>query len=260
MAQENLAEGQETKAPQTEGQEQVESPSQPQELSPESLLEQTGFKSLDEVAKSLKEGQTKITQLGQEKSQLEQSLQAEYGQREVQPQRVQAPAEGQAKDFYADPVGNVQAISQEEAYKAAYKVVRTQKISEDIAELKAKNTPLFNIVRPYMDAVYAKKPWLEREGKTGLDKAFKEGLVLMKETAKQWKSIIDGDDALVGDAGTAPNEEEIRQKVLDEIETNKAGHLPQTGGARAVATTQHKKIKDAAAKGDVDGTLDAIFK
>ena len=127
-------------------------------LTPDKFIEKTGFKTLADAEKSIKEGQQKITKQGQEKSDLEAQLQAVYSQRQQPVQ--QSPPQGQG-DFYDNPEQNVARISRNEARSEVQQALQTAQRDRDIAEVRAENPELFDMTKEYTRQKLVAKPWLD---------------------------------------------------------------------------------------------------
>lgn len=241
-----------TEAPE-EGQAEA-TPSQPKSqeaLNADKLLEVTGFKSLDEVAKSLKEGQAKITKLSQEKSQLEQAVQTQYNQPAPQPQ-------GQAGDFFDDPEAH--------AARVAKNIVQTEmrnfQAQQAIERVRGENPEKFEQLRPIMQQIYTRKPHLNALGEAGIRQAMTEA---EQERISYIKSLSDEIESIR--AGTPqqgsqapPTEAEIRQKVLAEMEKNRNAVIPESGVGRAITDDDEKRRNQLVSDGDVDALLDLKLK
>ena len=241
-----------TEAPQEGQAEATPSQPQPQEaLNGDKLLELTGFKSLDEVAKSLKEGQAKITKLSQEKSQLESAVQAQYNQPAPQPQ-------GQAGDFFDDPEASTERV----AKNIVQREMRNFQAQQAVARVRGENPEKFEQLRPIMQNIYARKPHLNTLGESGIRQAMEEA---EQERISYIRSLSDEIEAIR--SGTSnegsqapPTEAEIRQKVLAEMEKNRNAVIPESGVARAITDDDEKRRNKLVADGKVEELLDFKFK
>jgi len=248
-------EGQPAEAPPA-GQEQEAIPSpeaQETSVNADNFLEKSGFKSYEEVAKSLKEGQQKITQQGQEMSELKQALQTESGQRAQLAQTLQQQVD-KGTDFFDNPEMKSRQLARDEMGK--------MKRDDDIAELRAENPELWDMTAPYTQQVLRQNQYLNTGTKASLKKAFVMGQEQMKEAAKKQYNIMNtliGDEMPAADGSKPPaqkTEEQIRKELLAEQQKNKDAYIPNTGSAVPMADDKQKKYDKAMADGDIDALLE----
>ena len=173
-------------------------------LTADKFLETTGFKSYEEAAKSLKEGHTKITKLSQEKSQLEQALQAQA----AQPAPV---VQGQAGDFFDDPEGSTARV----AKNVVQSEIRNLQVQQTIERVRGENPEKFEQLRPLMQQVFAEKPYLNNLGESGLRQAMQ---IAEESRVSYISSLREEIEAMKSRAttqtGTQATEAEIREELL----------------------------------------------
>ena len=239
---------------------QVQAPQEPQaqpQASPEqdltleqALKETGGHKSLKELVKSQKEAHAAITRLSQEKKELEAALQGTYN---PAPASQEAPQKGQG-DFFDDPESHTKRIVSQEISRAMTEF----QARNAIETLRGENPELFDQLTPYMQRVYAQKPYLNNLGIKGLRIAQDEAKQMRTQDIQYLKNEILGvsnQNAPDGTAQTGDLREQIRQEVLAEISRGQGAYIPSAGQRIPDADLRNKRDK-AMKDGDVDTLIE----
>ena len=250
-----MAEGQVQATPQPEvsgGQVPAATPAAPE--APQDFLEKTGFKSLEDAAKTLKEQHATITRLSQERKQFEQALKASY----VAPsQTPPAPSAGQGVDFFDDPEKSVMRIAEQIADRKVSEKVQQLEAKQIIERVRADNPQRFEALRPLASQIYIEKPYLNNLGEEGLRQAMEEAESRRKAYLADLKAELFADENQSGEPTDL--KAQAKAEVLSEIQRAQAATIPQGGTSRPISDDIRQKMKEAVSKGDVDSLLDMKF-
>ena len=254
-----MAEGQVTQTPQpsTEGGQGTQAtPQAPQVADPNDFLSKTGFKSLDDAAKTLKEQHATITRLSQERKQYEQALQS-LSQRSVpEPTPVKA---GQGADFFDDPEGTVAKIADQIAERKVTEKVQQLEAKQIIDRVKSENPARFEALRPIAQQIYVERPYLNNLGEEGLRQAMQEAENRRAQYLADLRAELFPEQT---DTSGAPTDlkAQVKAEVLSDMQRAQAATIPQGGVSRPISDDIRQKMQEATKKGDVDALLDMKFK
>jgi hypothetical protein len=255
-----MAEGQVTQTPQpsTEGGQGAQAtPQAPQVADPNEFLNKTGFKSLDDAAKTLKEQHATITRLSQERKQYEQALQAMY----QKPSATQEPTPskgGQGTDFFDDPEGTVAKIADQIAERRVRETVQQLEAKQIIDRVKGENPARFEALRPIAQQIYVERPYLNTLGEEGLRQAMQEAENRRAQYLADLKAEQFPEQA--NDSGVSADlKEQAKAEVLSDMQRAQAATIPQGGVSRPISDDIRQKMKEAQSKGDIDALLDMKF-
>lgn len=252
-----MAEGQVAQTPQPEtsgGQGSPATPQAPQAADPNDFLSKTGFKSLDDAAKTLKEQHATITRLSQERKQYEQALQSMYQKPAADP----TPVKGQGADFFDDPEGTVAKIADQIAERKVAEKVQQLEAKQIIDRVKSENPTRFEALRPLAQQIYIERPYLNTLGEEGLRQAMQEAENRRAQYLSDLKAELFPEQANDGGAST-DLKAQAKAEVLSEMQRAQAATIPQGGVSRPISDDWKVKMKDAVSKGDVDALLDLKF-
>jgi hypothetical protein len=251
-----MAEGQVQATPQPAdagGQVPAATPAAPE--APQDFLEKTGFKSLEDAAKTLKEQHATITRLSQERKQFEQALKASY----VAPsQTPPAPSAGQGADFFDDPERSVMRIAEQIADRKVSEKVQQLEAKQIIERVRADNPQRFEALRPLASQIYIEKPYLNNLGEEGLRQAMEEAESRRRAYLADLKAELFADENTSG-ASQPDLKAQAKAEVLSDIQRAQAATIPQGGTSRPISDDIKQKMKEAVSKGDVDSLLDMKF-
>lgn len=252
-----MAEGQVIQPPQPEVSGGQGAPATPQAptATPDDFLSKTGFKSLDDAAKTLKEQHATITRLSQERKQYEQALQAMTQQPAVsQP----APVKGQGPDFFDDPEGSVMRIADQIAERKVQERFQQLEAKSIIDRVRSENPARFEELRPLAQQVYIEKPYLNNLGEQGLREAMQEAENRRASYINSLKAEMFPDQfQQQQNSGASPDlKEQAKAEVLSEMQRAQGAMIPTGGVSRPIADDMKQKMQEAVKKGDVDSLLD----
>jgi len=251
-----MAEGQVQATPQPEvsgGQVPAATPAAPEVAS--DFLEKTGFKSLEDAAKTLKEQHATITRLSQERKQYEQALKASYVAPSTTPP---APSAGQGVDFFDDPEKSVMRIAEQIAEKKVSEKVQQLEAKQIIDRVRSDNPQRFEALRPIAAQIYNEKPYLNNLGEEGLRQAMEEAESRRRAYLADLKAELFAEENESG-ASQPDLKAQAKAEVLSDIQRAQAATIPQGGVSRPISDDIKVKMREAAAKGDVDALLDMKF-
>lgn len=252
-----MAEGQVPATPQPEntgGQGQAATPEAPAEQQDE-FLSKTGFKSYEDVAKTLKEQHATITKLSQERKQMEQAMRASY---QAQPQTPPASSAGQGVDFFDDPEKSVMRIAEQIADRKVSERVQQLEAKQIIDRVRSDNPQRFEALRPLAAQIYIEKPYLNNLGEEGLRQAMEEAESRRRTYLADLKAELFADENQSG-ASTTDARAQAKAEVLSEMQRAQAATIPQGGVSRPISGDIKQKMQEAVSKGDVDSLLDMKF-
>jgi hypothetical protein len=241
------------------GQPQAQTPQgqvQQEPLNADAFLQATGFKNLDDAAKTLKEQHAMITKTTQKLSQLEKTLQGSYAQRTQATPYQAPPPEPKQEDFFDDPQGFVARQARRIVQEEVTAATRQLEAKQIIDRVRSENPQRFEALRPIAQQIFVEKPYLNDLGEAGLREAMEEAEQRRSQYLAELKAELFATD---NNGGQSPDKEQVRQELIAEQQRNRAAMIPETGANRPITDDIKKKMDEAKSKGDVDALIDLKF-
>ncbi|MBT9138644.1 MAG: hypothetical protein DDT31_01213 [Syntrophomonadaceae bacterium] len=200
---------------------------------------------LVKLSKSQKEAHAKVTTVSQERAELERQLE-ELSLSKGAEGESEISKEEEESDFFDNPGEKVRKIIRAELHK--------ERIISRLAALRQTNKEEFDELKPYMDSEYNANPRAADRAVSPVDYLYG------KAKERRDRYIASLRKTIIGDVDVEAIKAKAKEEMLSEIKRNVAATLP--GGTSASVPSSSaitSKIAMARDKGDVKGTLDAIF-